>query len=157
MSKLTPAQQLIEDMIQARRAGKEMTNDEYKQRVRKIADASTDDAGGSGQTVDTDYMGLIRVYHQENPEKSAHDCIKAINKICPRAREDFVEKQQAAAGQRAESREPTYSEAEVSGYLDTVKRYTIEKKVSRLQAVKDIDVLHPGLRMAFVEYVNKQN
>jgi hypothetical protein len=161
MSKLTAAQQLIQDMITARKAGKAMSEDEYLLRIRKIneQDASTDESGaddGGGQTVDTDYMDLIRVYHQENPKKSAYDCIKAINKICPRAREDFIHKQQAAAGKKAESNDPTYSEAEVSGYLDTVKRYMIEKKVNRLQAVKEIDVLYPGLRMAFVEHSNKK-
>lgn len=118
------------------------------------------DEPGSKQTrLGNDYLALLRVYREQNPGCSAMDAIKAVNKAVPMAREQFIEKQSAAANQQADptvADGPTYDQEEIETYMTQIRHYMIQNKCSRLQAVKDIDVLKPGLRQAYVRYVNKK-
>jgi hypothetical protein len=103
---------------------------------------------------DADYLGLIAEYRKQNPDATALQAIKAVNHICPQARENLIESQRQAAAE-PEPEQKKYSAEEIAGYLVTVTRYQIDKGCTRLQAVKDMDTLKPGLREAYVRFVNK--
>ena len=48
-----------------------------------------------------------------------------------------------------------YALAEIEGYMQTVKRYQLEHKVGYMAALKAIDTLKPGLRQAYIRFINK--
>jgi len=106
---------------------------------------------------DKDYLGLIKTYKSMHPEATAADCIKAVNKAVPMAREQFLEKQAQAANRDRDPDPagPRYSQQEIESYMDQVKRYQLENKCGYMAALKAVDTLKPGLRQLYIRHINK--
>jgi hypothetical protein len=99
---------------------------------------------------DKDYIALIREYRDQR-KCTLEQAVIEVNRRVPLAKEACIKE----ANQQPDPAGPKYSQEEIKGYMLAVTQYQIEKNCTRLQAVKNIDILKPGLREAYVKFVNK--
>jgi hypothetical protein len=108
---------------------------------------------GSGKP-DSDYLALLKQYKTENPTATAQECVRAVNKAVPMAREKFIDGQIKAVA--AQPNPGAYSgTVDPMSFKQLVKKYRRDFNCSTREAWQRIEEDHPGLRAAYIKKINQ--